>query len=42
LERFRALEEFKFDDQEVVIKLIDAMIVKNQVAGVIKPHLSQL
>ena len=40
LERFRALESFKPDDQEAIIKLIDALIVKNQVEGVIKPHLN--
>jgi len=40
LERFRALEDFQAEDQEAVIKLIDAMIVKNQVEGVIKSHLS--
>ena len=40
LERFRTLEDFQEEDQETVIKLIDAMIVKNQVEGVIKPHLS--
>jgi transcriptional regulator with XRE-family HTH domain len=39
LERFRALEKFEADDQETVIKLIDAMIVKKQVEGVIQPHL---
>ncbi|ACL03526.1 hypothetical protein Dalk_1829 [Desulfatibacillum aliphaticivorans] len=35
LERFKALEAFEAEDQEAVIKLIDAMIVKNQVQGVI-------
>jgi hypothetical protein len=39
LERFKALEKFEVDDQETVIKLIDAMIVKKQVEGVIQPHL---
>ncbi len=37
LERFMALENFKAEDQETVIKLIDAMIVKNKVEGAIKP-----
>ena len=39
LERFKALEDFQAEDQEAVIKLIDAMIIKNKVEGVIKPHL---
>ena len=37
LERLQELEEFASDDQETVIKLIDAMIVKNKVEGAIKP-----
>ena len=37
LERFQALEEFNAEDQEAVIKLIDAMIVKNKVEGAINP-----
>jgi transcriptional regulator with XRE-family HTH domain len=37
LERFQALEEFNAEDQEAVIKLIDAMIVKNKVEGAISP-----
>lgn len=37
LERFRALEEFNAEDQDAVIKLIDAMIVKNKVEGAINP-----
>ncbi len=41
LERFRELEKFKSEDQEAVIKLIDALIVKNQVEGVVKPHLNK-
>ena len=40
LERFRALEDFETEDKEAVVKLIDAMIVKNQVEGVVKPHLN--
>ena len=38
-ERFRKLEDFNIEDQDTIIKLIDAMIVKQQVEGVIKPHL---
>ncbi|MCD4817395.1 MAG: helix-turn-helix domain-containing protein [Candidatus Cloacimonetes bacterium] len=41
LERLQALEEFDNEDQGVVIKLIDAMIVKNKVEGVIKPFEKQ-
>ncbi len=37
LERFRALEDIKAEDQETVVKLIDAMIVKNKVEGAINP-----
>ncbi len=37
LERLQELEEFASEDQEIVIKLIDAMIVKNKVEGAIKP-----
>jgi hypothetical protein len=37
LGRFRALEDFEAEDQEAVIKLIDAMIVKNKVEGAITP-----
>ena len=37
LERFRALEEFEAEDQETVIKLIDAMIVKQRVEGALTP-----
>jgi len=37
LERFRELEESSAEDQEAVIKLVDAMIVKNRVEGVIRP-----
>ena len=36
LERFRALQDFDADDQEAVIKLIDAMIVKRKVEGALK------
>ncbi len=37
IKRFQALEEFDAEDQETVIKLIDAMIVKNKVEGAIQP-----
>jgi len=37
LERFQALQDFSAEDQEAVIKLIDAMIVKNKVEGAINP-----
>ncbi len=37
LERFRALENFPSEDQEVVIKIIDSMIIKNKVEGALKP-----
>jgi transcriptional regulator with XRE-family HTH domain len=37
LERFRALEEFDAEDQEAVIRLIDAMVVKNKVEGAMNP-----
>ena len=37
LERFRALEGFNLKDQDTVLKLIDAMIVKHRVEGAVKP-----
>lgn len=37
LERFKALEDFAATDQEAVITILDAMIVKNKVAGALKP-----
>ncbi|MBC2717979.1 MAG: helix-turn-helix transcriptional regulator [Desulfobacteraceae bacterium] len=37
LERFIALEDFQAEDQETVIKLIDAMIIKSKVEGAINP-----
>jgi transcriptional regulator with XRE-family HTH domain len=37
LDRFRALEGFEADDQETVIKLIDAMIVKQRAESAVKP-----
>ena len=36
LERLRALETFDAEDQEAVLKLIDAMIVKHRVAGALE------
>ncbi len=36
LERFKALEEFEQSDQETVIKLIDAMIIKQRVEGALQ------
>jgi len=36
LERFKALENFGSDDQETIIKIIDAMIVKRRVEGVLQ------
>lgn len=37
IKRFQELEQFDAEDQEAVIKLIDAMIVKNKVQGAISP-----
>lgn len=37
LERFKALEAFNSRDQETVIQLIDAMIVKHRVESAIQP-----
>ena len=36
LDRFRALEGFDADDQEAVIRLIDAMILKHRVQGAVR------
>ena len=36
IQRFRELEGFEPEDQETVIKLIDAMIVKRRVEGAVK------
>ena len=38
LERFRALENFQTNDQEAVITILDAMLVKNKVEGALKPE----
>ena len=35
IQRFQELESFTPDDQETVIKLIDAMIVKRRVEGAV-------
>ena len=35
LERFRSLQDFQRDDQETVIKLIDAMIVKHKIENAV-------
>jgi transcriptional regulator with XRE-family HTH domain len=37
LERFQAIQDFSAEDQETVIKLIDAMIVKNKVEVAMSP-----
>jgi transcriptional regulator with XRE-family HTH domain len=37
LERFRAREQFDAEDQDVVIKVIDALVVKRQVEGALNP-----
>lgn len=41
LERFKELENFKSNDQEAIIAILDAMIVKNKVEGAIKPFEAQ-
>ena len=35
IQRFHELEDFDIDDQETVIKLIDAMIIKRRVEGAV-------
>jgi len=37
LQRLKALESFETDDQETVIKLIDAMIAKHKMQDALKP-----
>ena len=37
LQRFRALAEFQAEDQDAVIRIIDALIVKHGIVGVMKP-----
>ena len=36
LERFQAMEDFEPEDQEVILRLIDAMILKHRVQGTLK------
>ncbi len=42
LERLRDLERFDNDDQEMIIKMIDAMIVKQRVESAVQPIDNQL
>jgi len=37
MERLRELEQFDNEDQETIIKLVDAMIVKRRVEGAMLP-----
>lgn len=37
LDRFKVLQDFEPEDQEVVIKVIDAMIARQQMADALKP-----
>lgn len=37
LKRFQALEKFDADEQEATIKFLDAMIMKNQMQGIMTP-----
>ncbi len=37
IERLQELESFDSDDQEIIIKMIDAMIVKRRVEGAVAP-----
>lgn len=37
IERLQELEGFDHDDQETIIKIIDAMIVKRRVEGAVAP-----
>ncbi|MFS1522782.1 helix-turn-helix domain-containing protein [Microbulbifer sp. 2304DJ12-6] len=37
MERLKELEQFDHEDQETIIKMIDAMIVKRRVEGAISP-----
>jgi len=36
IDRLRALENFQHEDQDAVIRLIDAVIVKNRAEGILK------
>ncbi len=42
IERLKDVEKFDDDDQEMIIKMIDAMIVKHRVEGAVQPIDSQL
>jgi transcriptional regulator with XRE-family HTH domain len=37
IKRFRELEQFDADDQEAIIKVLDAMIMKNKMQGALSP-----
>jgi len=37
LERFRLIEDFERDDQETVVKVIDAMVAKTRIEKALKP-----
>lgn len=37
IDRFREVEQLEADDQEAVLKLIDAMVVKHRVEGALRP-----
>lgn len=41
MDRFREVERLKADDQEAVLKLIDAMVVKHRVEGALRPFEKQ-
>ena len=42
LQRLQDVEKFDDDDQEMIIKMIDAMIVKHRVEGAVQPIDNQL
>ena len=37
IKRFHELEQFDADDQETVIKALDAMVMKNKIQGTMSP-----
>lgn len=39
-EKFRLLDKMDKEEQGIIIKLIDTVIIKNQMESVLKPHLS--
>ncbi len=41
LERFQEIEEFQTEDQEALIRIIDAMILKNKMSVAMKPFKEQ-